>query len=1053
MASPSNALHPDASAGRAHGISIHRTPSRESLTAHPLLSPTPGIPTSSTSTPPVDIASSPTSTSTTATPPRYAPYTPKHHRPIPVSLSPTTQSTVASAPVSKPVTSGPAGSATSKLQMQNLKAAAQTIGLNAGSLGWNMLEALVNEGNAPEWEEVWSAITIGKATMLLPAEDAGSEANMVEVVRDHVVYLDHDSHINSPAVTLTGLRGTLDSSVLTFQSTLSTTSKPFSSLQTPSSRSSTLASLPPLPEVPATFPSFTVYRTSVRLPLPPRITKPPLPPRPGTRGAASTAVPGQSRIANPFASLFGGRSSTPPPPPPAPPTIVHTEPEHVIEIEAVVMDRRVVRQDVCKQMSKSLTTAIDDSLRSLESPQWIIDRVQNFVAPLLPAPKPAKRGSTDGTIYLPESPLEETPDQFSQALQSFYATLEDELRTDEAPASVKKDDGSLEVDEKADKEKQHSEEKIQYVLQNVESIICTFFYDRLFRPFNSDDAQHDEALASRIAALNLLDLGLEHLGIDADGSAVEVGEVVKKCGKALSNLELSHRRAPVEKATVLVSTHRIAADGLSKLPSIRLKPEGEMVDQATPKASNFASNAQSSKPVSSELPDGKALVTPLDTLNIPRSDSLAPTKSETSAESLKSPLSLQSPAPEVAESPMQLQPALSVEDTDATQSNSSVVASDLLLPIIIYSVVKANPAHLVSHLLYVQRYRNNRIGGEEGFCLINLMAVVEFLEHVDLAALGLGDSERVMSTEDLTPITLSHGAIDATTSSAVQSASARLRGRVVQEVDALAGSANKVITGVVDSSFGVIKGLLTSNPEAPMSAASDTHDPPPWNRPGFGLLRRGSTFSIANVAASLPGAGSVRERGRSVSQAGEEGQQMVEVSSRPGSVREVVSDSDAQSQESESEAGEGSDAEEESEADHGAALDSKSDARSVRSFSSMMSSTSRDREREKKDRKSLSDRLANVSGLSKFSNPRSPQRETPSKPPQRRASLLPPPKESESSTSSRSPSPIKIRIAPPKTRFLECTVDDLRLSEVGDLLQEYRRVVEGLQAMDGFTEK
>jgi len=37
--------------------------------------------------------------------------------------------------------------------------------------------------------------------------------------------------------------------------------------------------------------------------------------------------------------------------------------------------------------------------------------------------------------------------------------------------------------------------------------------------------------------------------------------------------------------------------------------------------------------------------------------------------------------------------------------------------------------------------RNQSVGGEESFCLINLMAVAEFLENVDMAGLGLGDSE------------------------------------------------------------------------------------------------------------------------------------------------------------------------------------------------------------------------------------------------------------------------------------------------------------------------
>ena len=76
------------------------------------------------------------------------------------------------------------------------------------------------------------------------------------------------------------------------------------------------------------------------------------------------------------------------------------------------------------------------------------------------------------------------------------------------------------------------------------------------------------------------------------------------------------------------------------------------------------------------------------------------------------------------------------------QHSATPVSGDILLPLIIFSVVKSNPPHLVSHLLYTQRFRNQRVGGEESYCMINLMAVAEFLENVDLGALGLGDSEK-----------------------------------------------------------------------------------------------------------------------------------------------------------------------------------------------------------------------------------------------------------------------------------------------------------------------
>lgn len=55
-------------------------------------------------------------------------------------------------------------------------------------------------------------------------------------------------------------------------------------------------------------------------------------------------------------------------------------------------------------------------------------------------------------------------------------------------------------------------------------------------------------------------------------------------------------------------------------------------------------------------------------------------------------------------------------------------------------------------------------------------------------------------------------------------------------------------------------------------------------------------------------------------------------------------------------------------------------------------------------------------------------------------------------SSSRAPSPIPVRIAPPIQRFLECSEEDLRVSEVRELLREYRRVVEGMRVMGGFQE-
>ena len=131
----------------------------------------------------------------------------------------------------------------------------------------------------------------------------------------------------------------------------------------------------------------------------------------------------------------------------------------------------------------------------------------------------------------------------------------------------------------------------------------------------------------------------------------------------------------------------------------------------------------------------------------------------------------------------------------------------------------------------------------------------------------------VHSTHDLTPLPIS----SANDPTSPVSASARLRGRVEQQVGELTNSATKVISGVggvVDTSFTVLRGLLT--PAASDSPTTMTPDESKFaatiTRPGFGLLRRGTGFSIASVAASLPGASALPKRN-----GGHEGQQMLEV--------------------------------------------------------------------------------------------------------------------------------------------------------------------------------
>ncbi|KAI0718069.1 hypothetical protein C8T65DRAFT_706982 [Cerioporus squamosus] len=1121
-------LFPVGSIGRS-GVSVPRNASHESLTAHPLLSPPPGPASFSPSSSPSTSTAAAASEASAAIPaPKYVPYTPRQRGAIsPAITTPATSTTSHPTP--------PDRDAANRLQLMHLKAAAQKAGLDAASTGWVILEKFALEAErTAEWNDLWSAVTEGKATLLLPKDQHPSSVPVTaEFIKDHVAICDASAGSRTTSVTtLSGLRGYITDNVLTFRTTLSPTSRPFQALLTLSTRASAFTSLAPLPRplsasAPSPvdgqhqhrhhprsappYPSFGVHGHTSSLPLPPRPTHvkgPPLPPRPTTRPTfpPPTGSTTGARLSNPFASLFG-RASTSSPPPPASPTtstsalpapaepgsspgvstspitspgIAMTEHTAALDIPAYVISGRIQRNQVLGAIANALRGELEDALAGEDVPRWARERssplagadgrrrVSGVVG--TGAGRGRGAGGSDGSTWEVAGELTDVVDgggieEVARRLQEFWYDLEEEVgkRWEEDVARHghkgrdkdmdEKDVEKEEAVEKADQDDEEDSPKtahVNRVMEAVEKTVCSLFYDRLFLPPGTDDASHDEALSSRIAAVNLLDLGLGHLGVEVGRAGREVDALIKACGQTLMQLD-SVCRSPADKAATLVSVHKILVDGLSKLPPLRLKAEDEILEEKTPVASSFGKSVH---PDDEEL--DRAVSPPPTVVVSPISDHpaaelqpfkatekaalLTPDNASGTSESTNasaSPILTVSPPPEPSSASPSPAPA------------PTPVSGDIILPLMIFAVVKANPPHLVSHLLFTQRFRREHAaGGEAGYCLINLMAVAEFLENVDLAALGLGESEKmVISAAELTPIPISRPGSDAGSPRVPQ---ASLRGRVEQQVDALAGSANKVLTGVVDTSFGVLRALLPgqtseTNADVPTPPIDADQSAAPWNitQPRFGLLRRDTHFSIASIAASLPG--------RSKSTLGEEsGQQMMDVPSRPGSSRSVRPDDQTPSEES-SEEDEEDDEEEEEEEEY--------DTRSIRSFESMMSQRSR-RARKRKTtggRKSLADRLASVPGLSRLSQGGTGEAAKLSPPGSRRSSLLVPPhgvpKHVESPTSSRAPSPVAIRISPPNARFMSCTEDDIKVSEVGELLREYKRLAEALRAMGGFHEE
>lgn len=238
---------------------------------------------------------------------------------------------------------------------------------------------------------------------------------------------------------------------------------------------------------------------------------------------------------------------------------------------------------------------------------------------------------------------------------------------------------------------------------------------------------------------------------------------------ALSQLDQSACRCPADKAAILVATHKILVgeyrilrihvlrlmsglDGLSRLPPLRLKSEAELENQSTPGTTTTGTTPKKEdveleeKPAADAPPTITTFLstegeTPPPIVISPEDDTPPPLPSVASVkDGLTDPLT---PPPRLASLP---QPrATSPRLIVSPPATPTPVSGDLILPLMIYAVVRANPQHLVSHLLFTQRFRNQSFGGEESYCLVNLMAVADFLENVDLKALGLGESEKTVT--------------------------------------------------------------------------------------------------------------------------------------------------------------------------------------------------------------------------------------------------------------------------------------------------------------------
>ncbi|KAF9899842.1 hypothetical protein EC991_008242 [Linnemannia zychae] len=476
-----------------------------------------------------------------------------------------------------------------------------------------------------------------------------------------------------------------------------------------------------------------------------------------------------------------------------------------------------------------------------------------------------------------------------------------------------------------------TEQDFDEVQQWVEAWLCREMYPVIFPQSaegpNSQDYLQDEQLQAKIAALNFLDLTLEHLGfvLEHPEDVKHIAQVVREGGIEMQKLALV--KSPTDKMNVILSSHRVVVDALNREPAVQeMLAETEQITKTpTAEPSNETQDAVSatsplvqlesptttispidSKPSSTNSTKNKRLSMPkimmdgdIPRINSPLSPGVrhpkirmdegferrsqadddesvsrpvpevettetieavetATTGSSVDAEqkqddhskdsdlaevnpaNIELPMSpapaeesstLSTIVPDVVETvpestAVEPEPTVAGDALPALPSSRKQYSADVLLPLLIFSVVKSNPPMLISNLRYIQRFKvQDQLTGELAYCLTNMMAVVSFLETLDPQAFGLSSDIRVLS--DLSDIHANSGKPNQAVNPLLNfqeglDHTKALGHKVSQELVGVAEEGLKVISDVVQDGYSKFFGrfLTTADGSTPFGGGS-----------------------------------------------------------------------------------------------------------------------------------------------------------------------------------------------------------------------------------------
>lgn len=322
----------------------------------------------------------------------------------------------------------------------------------------------------------------------------------------------------------------------------------------------------------------------------------------------------------------------------------------------------------------------------------------------------------------------------------------------------------------------------------------------------------------------------------------------------LARLQDEGIRTASEKIGVFVNVHQVIVDGLSRLPPIPFKDRKP--DVAAGKGKKNHEDVE------------------MDNASLrPRSEqsSKGATTSGSNASSLRSLSPSNDPASHSHDSADSLVSAGAKRDAEPRTSSA-----DHILPLLIYLVVRHNQPDLCSHILFVQRFRSDSLlRGQGSFVTTNINAVVEFLTHVDMAALGLsshkvtgyssvdgGNSIGALSKERSTRITKENLTLELdqfvdTANVAIYNTMRSLFGpkglapKTLEEVKTVLDGAGSVANKARDSF--IRKSNLPQSVQKEMIDIMPGHEPVVNEEEEEAFLRNEGRPSIGDRLASIPG--------------------------------------------------------------------------------------------------------------------------------------------------------------------------------------------------------